>query len=167
MNSAGNAFVTGSTSSTNFPIANALQPVIGFQGDVFISKFNSTGNALVYSTYLGGGESDSGLGLAVDSEDRVYLTGSTSSVDFPTTNDARQPTLNGSGDTFLTKLSSAGNALIYSSYHGGNASDLSSGITVHSDGSIYVTGLTFSIDFPLVWAKSQRFLGKSKHTRSK
>lgn len=149
VNSAGNAFVTGSTGSTNFPVVNALQPAPA-QGDAFISKFNSTGTALVYSTYLGGSNGDSAFGLALDSQDQVYITGSTSSTDFPTTNDARQPTLKGFENTFVTKLNSAGNALVYSSYHGGGARDQATAITVHSDGSIYVTGLTFSPDFPLV-----------------
>lgn len=151
VNSAGNAFIVGSTGSTDFPVANALQPTKapGTSFDIFVSKINSTGNALVYSTYIGGSDSDRGLGLALDSEERVYITGDTDSLDFPTTNDARLPTARGP-DTFLIKLSSAGNALLYSSYHGGGGQDLASGITVHSDGSIYVTGLTFSTDFPLV-----------------
>jgi hypothetical protein len=107
------------------------------------------GNALVYSTFIGGSSGDSAFGIALDSQDNVYITGSTDSVDFPITNDARQSTAKGS-DTFLLKLSSSGNALLYSSYHGGNARDLATSITVHSDGSIYVSGLTFSPDFPLV-----------------
>ncbi|HET6975947.1 MAG TPA: SBBP repeat-containing protein [Pyrinomonadaceae bacterium] len=149
VNSTGNVYVTGTTGSTNFPVANALQPVEPGSGDVFVSKLNTTGNAFVYSTYVGGSGNDSCVGIALDSEDRVYIAGNTDSTDFPTTNDARQPTAKGS-DTFVTKLSSSGTALLYSSYHGGSSTDFATRMTVHSDGSIYITGFTFSTDFPLV-----------------
>jgi Beta-propeller repeat len=149
VNSSGNAFVTGSTGSMNFPIANALQPVNN-SGDAFVSKFSPAGNTLVYSTYLGGNDFDTAFGIALDSQDNVYLTGSTFSHDFPTTSDARQPIAKGGHDAFLTKINSAGSALLYSSYHGGSTTDQATAITVHSDGSIYIIGLTFSADFPLV-----------------
>jgi hypothetical protein len=92
VNAAGNAFVVGNTFSSDFPVANAFQPTKGSSEDIFVSKLNAAGNALVYSTYLGGSGFDIGFGLALDSADNIFLAGSTDSLDFPTTNDARQPT---------------------------------------------------------------------------
>ena len=92
-------------------------------GDAFVTKFNAAGSALVYSTYLGGGDSDHGESIAVDSAGNAYVTGSTLSTDFPTVN-AFQSTFGGgnsgeSGDAFVTKFNAAGSALVYSTYLGG------------------------------------------------
>ena len=159
VNSAGNAFVTGSTGSTNFPIANALQPAKGpgIHGDAFISKFSPTGNALVYSTYLGGSNSDAAFGAALDSADNFYITGTTQSSDFPTTINARQSVLRGFSDVFVSKLNSSGSALVYSTYHGGGGTDDGVSIGVDSTGSICVTGITNSSDFPVANALDSTF----------
>ncbi|MCC5465377.1 SBBP repeat-containing protein, partial [Pelosinus baikalensis] len=111
------------------------------------TKLNSTGNALVYSTYLGGSNSDTGLGIAIDTSDNAYVTGLTESLDFPTTPGAFQ-TSEGGRDAFITRLNSAGSALVYSTYLGGSSSDIGSGIAVDSSGNAYVTGSTQSTDFP-------------------
>jgi hypothetical protein len=153
VDAAGNAYVTGSTTSINFPIANPLQPSIVGGTDVFIAKLNPTGSALVYSTYLGGnpGIYVNGFGIAVDASGSPYVVGMTDSSDFPTTVGALDRTFHGGNsptDAFVTKLNPAGNGLVYSTYLGGSGEDDGYGIAVDAAGSAYVTGLTLSSDFP-------------------
>ncbi|WP_164928934.1 SBBP repeat-containing protein [Gloeobacter violaceus] len=100
---AGNAYVTGYTYSTNFPAANALQPTIKGTNDVFVSKLNASGNALVYSTYLGGSDDDDYTGIAVDEAGNAYVEGNTASTNFPTAN-ALQLTNKGKSDVFVSKI---------------------------------------------------------------
>jgi hypothetical protein len=150
VDSAGNAYVTGWTFSTDFPTMNPLQPTYGGYGDsdAFVSKINSTGSALVYSTYLGGSYSDQGNGIAVDGAGNAYVTGSTQSTDFPTMN-ALQPTYGGGyDDAFVAKINASGSALVYSTYLGGSGADEGYGIAVDSAGNAYVTGITGSANFP-------------------
>ena len=147
VDSAGNAYVTGNTSSTNFPTANPLQPASGGGTDAFVAKLNAAGTALVYSTYLGGSASDAGLDIAVDSAGNAYVTGDTSSTNFPTANPL-QPASGGGTDAFVAKLNAAGTALVYSTYLGGSGNDVGSGIAVDSAGNAYVTGNTVSTNFP-------------------
>ncbi len=102
----GNAFVTGSTGSTDFPTANPLQPTnhgSGGGGDAFVAKLNASGTAFVYSTYLGGSFDDHGEDIAVDVSGNVYVTGTTTSIDFPTANPL-QPTNHGNSDAFVAKI---------------------------------------------------------------
>ena len=152
VDSAGNAYVTGYTTSTDFPTMNPLQTANGGAGkaDSFVTKINAAGSALVYSTYLGGGGDDYGHGIAVDSTGNVYVTGSTTSTDFPTMNPLQ--TANGGAgkaDSFVTKINATGSALIYSTYLGGSGDDYGSGIALDSAGNAYVTGYTTSTDFPV------------------
>jgi len=141
----GSAYVTGQTRSGNFPTAGPYQTDQGGD-DAFVTKLSAAGSALVYSTYLGGGDNDYGLGIAVDLNGSAYVTGGTWSTDFPTAGPYQ--TDQGSLDAFVTKLSAAGNALVYSTYLGGSSLDVGSGIAVDTNGSAYVTGLTASADFP-------------------
>jgi Beta-propeller repeat len=113
-----------------------------------VTKLNSSGTALIYSTYLGGSNNDVGNGIAVDSSGIVYATGSTSSFDFPTTPDALQPNIIGGGAAFFSKLNSDGSLLAYSTYLGGQGSTRGQGIAVDSSGNAYVTGQTASNTFP-------------------
>ncbi len=150
---AGSAYVTGSTfNSPDFPTKNPEQAAnAGGIGDAFVTKLSPDGSSLLYSTYLGGRDIDTGLGVAVDSAGSAYVTGETSSADFPTTPNAVQaakPGVRGSFDAFVTKLSPDGSSLVYSTYLGGSANDLGFGIAVDSAGSAYVTGATNSTDFP-------------------
>lgn len=147
VDSSGNAYVTGSTDSTNFPTANPLQPALGGPRDAFVTKLNPSGSALVYSTYLGGSGIDSGADIAVDSSGNAYVTGSTGSPNFPTANPL-QPTLGGGFDAFVAKLNAAGSGRLYSSYLGGSGDEFVNGIAVDSTGNAYVTGSTQSTDFP-------------------
>src|SRR5260221_7508459 len=147
VDSSGNAYVTGSTLSTDFPIAKALQPTTHGYYEAFVTKFNGDGSALVYSTYLGGSDFDIGYGIAVDSAGNAYITGNTASTDFPMVN-AIQATLGGGEDAFVTKINADGSALLYSTYLGGGVYDSGSGIAVDSAGNAYVAGVTESTDFP-------------------
>ncbi len=145
----GNAYVTGSTGSTDFPTATALQGTKGAGAgtDAFVTKLNPAGSALIYSTYLGGGGADVGRGVAVDAGG-AYVAGSTASTDFPTAN-AVQAT-KGAGattDAFVSKLNADGSALVYSTYLGGGLADIAFGVAVDS-GSAYVAGSTASTNFP-------------------
>ena len=149
----GNAYVTGHTFSTNFPTTTGtVQPgfsgVSSIIGDAFVTKLNATGSALVYSTYLGGGDDDEGFGMAVDATGNAYVTGQTLSTNFPTTADTVQPGFAGTIDAFMTKLNPTGSGLVYSTYLGGDSDDLGNGIAVDATGNAYVTGLTFSTNFP-------------------
>ena len=148
MDSSGNAYVTGSTNSTNFPTSAPRQPANAGDSDVFVSKFNSSGSALVYSTYLGGSGYESGHGIAVDSSGSAYVMGETNSMNFPTSNPLQPAFGGGVMDAFVTKFNSSGSALAYSTYLGGSNIDAGRGIAVDPSGSAYVTGYTDSVNFP-------------------
>lgn len=157
VDTAGNAYVAGETSSTTFPTLNASQPVVGGIGDAFVTKFDATG-AVAYSTYLGGVFSDTAWGIAVDAAGQVYVTGHTfSSTNFPTLNASQPAYGGGTSDAFVTKLNAAG-ARLYSTYLGGSGSDFGFGIAVDGSGNVYVTGSTASVNFPTLSA-SQVALG--------
>jgi hypothetical protein len=148
VDSAGSAYVTGYTSSSNFPTKNPLQPANAGGGDTFVTKINPSGSALVYSTYLGGSGADLGRGIAVDSAGNAYVSGFTSSTDFPTKNPLQAANGGGSDDAFVAKLNPGGSALVYSTYLGGSANDRGTAVAVDSSGNAYITGLTGSTNFP-------------------
>jgi hypothetical protein len=148
---AGNAYVTGSTTSANFPTTpgafdTTLNPNEVFEA--FVTKLNPAGSALIYSTLLGGSQGSSPGGIALDTSGNVYVAGSTSSSDFPTTAGAFDTTSNGSGDVFVTKLNTTGTAALYSTHLGGGTSDSARGIAIDASGNAYVTGTTTSTNFP-------------------
>ena len=156
----GNAYVTGTTCSTNFPVTTgAFQTAYNSQNkfgeSAFVTKLNTTGTALVYSTYLGGSADDGASGIAVDSLDFAYVTGSATSTNFPVTAGVFQSTnfaltTSGWGDAFVTKLNTTGTALVYSTYLGGTGYGAKgTGIAVDSSGDAYVTGNAASTDFPI------------------
>ncbi|SDS86008.1 Beta-propeller repeat-containing protein [Paenibacillaceae bacterium GAS479] len=143
----GNAYVTGSTPSTDFPTANAVQPALGGGSDAFVCKINTAGSGFVFSTYLGGSADDSGLGIATDPFANAYVTGVTDSFDFPLANPL-QSTTDGA-DAFITKLN-LGGSFIYSTYLGGSNPDAGQSIAADFSGNAYVAGVTTSFDFPIV-----------------
>ncbi len=147
VDSSGNAYVTGGTSSTDFPTQNPLQATYGGNQDAFVTKFSADGASLVYSTYLGGNSDDRGDGIAVDSSGNAYATGYTTSTNFPT-KDPLQANKGLVEDAFVTKISADGASLVYSTYLGGNGSDYGYGIAVDSAGNAYPTGYTYSTNFP-------------------
>ena len=161
LDSSGNAYVTGSTRSTDFPTtAGAFQTAFGGGFEhAFVSKLNGSGSALVYSTYLGGSNSDGASGIALDSSSNAYITGSTTSSDFPTTLGAFQTTLRGFQNVFVSKLNSSGSALVYSTYLGRGDHDGGVGIVLDSSGNAYVTGVTRSSDFPTTAGAFQTTFG--------
>ena len=145
----GNVYVTGSTESDGFPTsAGAFGVTHNGDYDAFVAKLNMTGSSLVYSTLLGGGSRDAGLDIAVDGSGNAYVTGSTESDGFPTTAGALDITHNGDDDAFVVKLNSTGSVLIYSTFLGGGAEDVGSGIAADGSGHAYLTGHTQSTDFP-------------------
>ncbi len=151
VDSSGNAYVTGTTYSTDFPTANPLQATNHGTRNAFVAKFNATGSALVYSTYLGGSSGrDAGLGIAVDSSGNAYVTGLTGSTDFPIVSPWQARYGGGLYNAFVAKLNAEGSALVYSSYLGGSSYDVGYGIAVDSAGNAYVAGQTESSDFPTV-----------------
>jgi len=145
----GNAYITGTTASDNFPTTDGAYDR-SFNGnyDVFITKLNSSGTALVYSTFLGGAGTDSGNAIAIDAEGNAYITGETNDDTFPTTEGAYNGSINGGIDAFVTKLNSSGTALVYSTFLGGEYIDIGSGIAIDEQGNAYITGQTFSSNFP-------------------
>ncbi len=162
---AGAMYVTGQTSSTNFPSEGAYQGTYTGDDDAFITKLNSTGTALVYSTYLGGSQGTYGRAVAVDAAGAVYVVGSTDSVDFPAVH-AFQPALAGQADGFAVKLSPDGASLEYSTYLGGVLNDYAYGVAVDTDGAAYVVGSTDGPDpstgtggFPVASAVQPAFGG--------
>ena len=149
VDAAGNAYVTGTTSSADFPLVNPAQATLPGSTSTFVTKLNASGGALLYSTYLGGSLYDFGQAIAVDAAGSAYVAGQAYSSDFPTLN-ALQPAYGGgNGDAFIAKLTPAGNALAYATYLGGTGQDLAFGIAVDAAGDAYVTGYTYSADFPL------------------
>jgi hypothetical protein len=169
VDSAGNVYVAGQTFSTDFPVTpGAFQTTnhtaVAQNGDgvtAFVTKLNPTGSELIYSTYMGGSGGDVGNAIAVDTTGNVYVAGMTESTDFPVTPGAFQTTnhaaANNNSNTFVSKLNPAGSALVYSTYLGGSGlsneivafTDKGNAIAVDAAGNAYVTGATFSTDFPV------------------
>ena len=173
LDTSGNAYVTGQTTDDNLAAATGDFPVTtgAFQqnygggsgnanasGNAFVTKLNSNGTALVYSSYLGGSTSDAGFGIALDSANDAYVTGSTMSSDFPA-NNGFQTALGGTSDAFVTEVSSNGGSLIYSSYLGGTGDEnfdattntfIGAAIAVDSSNNVHLAGTTTSSsDFPV------------------
>ncbi len=155
VDSSGAAYITGETSSHNntFPVTpgafDTTRNGTTWNSDAFVTKFNPAGSALVYSTYLGGAGDDFGLGIRITSTGAVYVTGETASTDFPTTPGAYGTSyLGGAWDAFVVKLSTTGSAMQYGSYLGGIGEDHGNAIAVGPSNLAYVTGSTWSANFP-------------------
>jgi Beta-propeller repeat/Dockerin type I domain len=163
VDSSGNAYVTGSTQSSDFPTSTgAFQTSFGGNSDAFVSKLNASGSSLVYSTYLGASSIDYGRGIALDASGDAYVTGA-ASANFPTTAGAYQTTVGGTfSDAFVSKLNTSGTALIYSTFLGGNGTDNGNGIAVDSSGNAFVTGSTYSTNFPTTTGAFQTSYGGSQ-----
>jgi hypothetical protein len=145
----GNVYLTGNITSSDFPITiGAYDTSFHGNADVFISKVDSTGSSLIYSSYLGGSSNDIGWGIKVDNSGNAYIGGYTQSADFPVTFGAYDTTFNGSDDVFITKLNPSGSALVYSTLIGGSSFEDCFCIAIDSVKNAYVTGYTQSNDFP-------------------
>ena len=145
----GYIYITGSTSQTDFPTVNPLQASLAGGEDVFVAKLTPAG-AVVFSTFLGGGSQDVGEAIAVDSGGSIYLTGVTSSSNFPVLHALEPSPKSVGGHAFVTKLNTIGSALLYSTYLGGSLSDIGNGIAVDAAGNATVVGNTSSADFPVL-----------------
>lgn len=162
IDSSRNVYVAGYTASDNFPTRNPVQATRRGGFDLFVTKIDSMGSAIVYSTYLGGsqGEVTSAHGgggwLVVDPAGQAYVAGYTSSADFPVVN-AFQSTVAGGNDVVVAKLNAAGSALVYSTYLGGSDNDSSPSLALDDAGSLYVVGVTRSANFPMVGALEPAF----------
>ncbi len=164
----GHAYVTGSTSSTNFVTSTGAYDEVGRVGgfsdpsDVFVTKLDPTGSSVIYSTYISGGGRDVGYGIDIDAQGNAYVVGTTDSVDdvltipdesFPLVG-AIQPVYGGDTDLFVLKLNAAGSDLVYSTYYGGDQLERADSeqerpdIGVDSGGNAYVAGTTQSANFP-------------------
>ena len=161
----GSVFLTGNTVSADFPTTvGSVQPASGGGVDAFVVKLNPTFTARVYSTFLGGAGNDAGRGIAVDAAGNAYVTGFTTSANFPTTTGAFQETPPagepaGTANAFVVKLNPLGSALVYGTYLGGTGSDIGLAIAIDGSGGAYVTGGTFSADFPITLGAAQLILG--------
>jgi hypothetical protein len=160
VDSLGNAYVAGTTGSTNFPVtAGAAATTLSGPTDGFVTKLNPTGTALVYSTFVGGTAQESIAGIAIDSSGDAFIAGSTGSTNFPVTVGAPQLTLKSANDAFVAKLNPAGSKLLYATYLGGTAEDDAYAIAADSSGNAYVTGNTASTDFPITSAAYKKTIG--------
>ena len=142
------AYVTGDTSSEDFPTKNCYQATFSGNDDVFVTKFDPAGSSLTFSTYLGGEHFDEGMDITVDNKRLIYVTGTTFSTAFPVVN-AYQSTKAGGYDAFVTKIMSPGSPLAFSTYLGGTVNDEAWGIAVYLDDFAFITGTTMSNDFPV------------------
>ena len=181
LDGAGDAFVTGFTDSSNFPVTvNAIQPAISgvvnksthfYPTAAFVAELNSGGSNLIYSTYLGGSGSDAATGIALDSFTNAYITGFTYSSNFPVTANALQKKLACTNtfvnaNAFIAKIGPGGSNLLYSTYFGGTNFDEGFGIAVDSSNYVYVTGYTASTNFPNKNAFQTRLNGSTNKTSS-
>jgi Bacterial Ig-like domain (group 3)/MBG domain (YGX type)/Bacterial Ig-like domain (group 1)/Beta-propeller repeat len=161
VDSEGSAYVVGSTPSADFPVTDGAYQTTSSSIRAFITKFNSTGTAVIYSTFLGGSVSDSGAAIALDAENNAVITGQTSSPDYPVTSGAYSTTY---ASLFVTKLNAAGSGLIYSTFIGNGSG---SAIALDANRNAYVTGSTSASDFPVTKGAFQtKYLGSSTDSTS-
>jgi hypothetical protein len=155
VDSAGNAYVTGSTRSKNFPVTSGVfQNECKLKSDgscasAFVTKLNALGTKALFSSYLGGHGTQSGQGIAVNSSGNAFVTGQTDAKDFPTTAGTMQPVLAGSADAIVVEFSSSGSHLNLSTFLGGGGADIGNGVALDSAGNVFVTGQTQSTNFPI------------------
>ncbi|HEY4359799.1 MAG TPA: SBBP repeat-containing protein [Bryobacteraceae bacterium] len=177
VDSAGSAYITGFTTSSNFPQVASIQGSykgsnsggngLAAFGDAFVAKLNPAGTGLVFTTYLGGKDDDIGTALTFDASGNIYVTGDTRSTDFPATAGAFQTKFGGTvqadfydaGDAFVAKLGPNGNKLLYCTYLGGTQNEMSWGIAVDSTGVVTIAGGTQSTNFPTKNAAFATFRG--------
>jgi uncharacterized protein (TIGR03437 family) len=178
---AGAAYVTGFTTSSNFPVSSSaaqrnftgpagVSGIKGFAwGDAFVAKLAPSGSSLVWATYLGGNDDDAGMAIAVDAGGNAIVGGFANSTNLKVTSDAQQKTFGGtngppnfsdpSGDAFLAKVSSDGASFLYLSYYGGNASDAITALALDGQGNVIVGGTTTSTNLPITANAAQKAFG--------
>jgi len=162
----GSAYVTGSTTSSNFP---TLDPLQGYSAaeDAYILKLSPAGDALLYSTFLGGSADDKGLGIALDGQERIAVVGETESSNFPAVSAYDSSYGGGScasgpcDDVFVAELTPDGSALRYSSYLGSSQDEEGEEIAVDANGVLHLAGWTQSSGFPTLNGFDTTFGGGS------
>jgi hypothetical protein len=157
----GNAHVTGVTLSPNFPLANPFQGTRPGGLDAFVTKLNTDGSAILYSTYLGGAFDDTGFGIATGPGSTVFVTGTTNSPGFPLQS-ALRSTYGGNGDAFLTRVGPTGGTLTFSTFLGGSGLDLGNAVVATSTGDVLVVGNTASNNFPVLNAFQPTYQGGTR-----
>ncbi len=162
VDSAGSAYITGQTFSVNFPLKTPIQGRYAGSTDAFVTKLSPDGSSIVYSTYLGGSLGDGASGIALNPAKSAFVTGVTGSFDFPLKN-PMQNSNRGGGESFVAKLSPAGNSLVYSTYLGGSDLDNAEGIVIGKGKALanaaYIYGSTSSTNFPLAGATQTNYGG--------
>jgi predicted outer membrane repeat protein len=174
VDASGNAYITGYTISPNFPTTpGAYDTTYNSIGDVFLLKLNSTGSALIYSTYIGGSGYEMGNDVVVDGDGYAYVCGTTDSANFPKTAGAFDESYNNWEDGFVLKMNQSGSALAYSTFLGGAHDDFAFGICLDSLGNAFITGATDSDNFPVTpgaydinWILMEAFVAKLNATGS-
>lgn len=152
VDAAGDIYVLGITSSPDYPVMSTLPRPASGSFDLFVTKLDAAASSLIYSAVIGGSATDQPTGIALDSSGDAVVTGSTNSADFPIRN-AAQPAIAGVAyDAFVFKLDPTGSSLIFSTYHGGAASDYPQALAVDAFGNAYLGGYTSSTNFPLIGA---------------
>ena len=145
----GSVYLTGVTQSANFPIStDAFDRDLNNTSDAFVARLTPDGSRLHYAAFLGGNGREDSRAIAIDALGNAYVTGRTTSLDFPTTNTAFSTTRHGFADAYLVKVNPQGKRLVYASYLGGSSNDQTNGLTVDGRGQAYVIGSTISPDFP-------------------
>ena len=158
VDASGNAYVAGRTTGSFPTTTGSYQTTFGGSYDVLVTKLNTSGSALVYSTYVGGSGLDNANGIAIDPTGNAYVTGSTTGG-YPTTTAAPQTTFGGGpDDAFVSKVNASGTTLVYSTYLGGSGQDFAAGIAVDASGEAYVTGTT-SGSYPTTTGAPQTTFG--------
>jgi hypothetical protein len=167
----GDAYIVGTTSSPDFPMANAIQPNLSNPyDDVFIAELSPGGGGLNFSTYLGGsgnstyGSGDNGNAIALDNSGNIYVCGYAYSTDFPVQSPYQSALAGPYANAFVAKINPASAALLYSTYLGGTVLDQANGIAVDSGGNMFLTGYTYSPDFPVQNAIQSSFGGSGGYT---
>jgi hypothetical protein len=158
IDAAGSAYITGQTNSADLFVLNGIQPKLSGSMDGFVMKLDPTGTAVVYSTYFGGSASDEGHSIAVDAGGNTYITGYTTSSDFPIVNGFQRARAGGQ-DAYVLKLNSTGSAIVFSTFVGGSGDDRGFGITIDAGNNVYVTGATGSNNFPVSGSFQRTYAG--------
>ena len=148
VDASGSAYIAGGAGSLDFPTTPGAFDTTPDGSDAFLTRLNPSGSALVVSTVFGGSSNEGASAVRVDADGNAWLTGGTSSFDFPVTGDAADATLNGMADAFITALSADGSTLVYSTYLGGTQSESGADLALDSTGDVYIAGHTYSVDFP-------------------
>ena len=157
----GRVYVTGTTSSPDFPVTGGSEPPAAWVDHAFVAKLSADGSRLVYSRWLGGTAGASGQAIAVDAAGHALVAGSTSSHDFPVGRAARRSWGGGFSEGFVAKVAPSGRSLVWSTFLGGSGEEGLQGIAVGGDGRIWVTGWTSSPDYPTRGAFQRRLRGET------